>query len=157
MFWNKILMPIRLDLAVASFFLKSGTTPMLGNSSRMKLTGTGSTRSSVRSARRTNLMIRNEVKRVANISNVESWSDVIQKYAHFSFPGSERSISVWLVICCTSLFCKICNLVPRPSTAFPFTFSAFAKSWYGPFAGWFVGSLSKIESSISTLLLSKSL
>jgi len=65
-------MPIRRDLAVASFFLKSGTTPIFGNSSSIKLTGTGRTRSSVLSARRTSLILKNDVNSVASISYVES-------------------------------------------------------------------------------------
>ena len=46
--------------------------------------------------------------------NVLSWSLTTQKYAHFCFPGSSRSISSCEVMSRTCFDCITCSLLPSP-------------------------------------------
>ena len=86
---------LRFRLRITEIFLfSSKIAPVLASSSARICTGTGSFPSTPSlSAKRTSLMKTKVMNREERKSKVLSWSEVMQKYAHFCLPGSVRSIS----------------------------------------------------------------
>ena len=128
-FWKNTATEQPRERIVLHFLVKSLMRQQLGNSSRTKRTLVGKQPPSLKlSAYRINLINRKLKNRELRNSNVLSWSDTMQKYAHFCLPGSSRSISLKEVILRTSFACMTWSLLPKPMITLDRTVSLDCKN-----------------------------